>query len=441
MRDAVLTVTYSFKCATCKRWKPPAAFSLKQRAQWEKAKRRPNDDVTAESIGLVCKDHLNGEIEIKCAGPCGKSNAKSHFSKAQRNKPQPWCIICTDWKIRWQGNETPDVAPDEEVPDSELAGQITPYPGGSVCGTDHHCADSDDGLGINDLSDGHDTVNELEGKDNEYDHSTTIRGDYKGGEVFSVISALDSVVISHAEYHDNDNEEDEEDEDYDSDDNYDSDDGYEDVPRTISTRSIGKASSVQSSLTTKGPARYKGKATAAQLSSLCNTDYNTTYKAREYTQGSGRVDDANKLPPHLWHLKWSKDVPKTTSNASQGISSTRQSKTSTSLQDEHETLTKTTTPSECTTDTHPDLHNGAAFTPQESTFTRTTCSESQNYGSTASIDESNRDRSKNSKFFKGNTRAVFPAPRLFATRPINHSTAPTTVFEDQGYTSDSEEDF
>ncbi|KAI1486790.1 hypothetical protein F5X96DRAFT_653476 [Biscogniauxia mediterranea] len=417
----------SFKCASCNKWKPSSEFSLSQRAQWERMKRHMGDGVTPESIGLTCKEHLVSEAEIRCSGPCGKYRARSHFSKAQRNKPHPWCKACTDWKVRWPGHEAPDVAPDEEVPANELTGQITAYPGGSVLGIDDNRPDSDGSLGSCYSSDEDGTDDESDSEPSEYDRGT-IRGDLDRGAITSIVSAFKSTVLDRGEDADDD----------DSDDNDDDDD--EDALMTISTRSIDRASLVQSSITTKGSAKYKDKTTATLRMVPYDADDNATRKSRESTQASLSVEHTSRVPPHLWHLTSSGGIPGYTSNASQGIHPSRHSEARTNVPDSRGTLTEPT-PSECTADTQPDLYNAAAFRPQERTFIRTTDTGSQNPEPTASTDGSVRDRGRHASFYKGDTRAAFYAPRPFAKRPIDQSGAPTTVLENPEYSGDSEDDF
>ncbi|KAI0445582.1 hypothetical protein F4803DRAFT_138516 [Xylaria telfairii] len=104
----------TFKCRICGQHKTPAAYSKNQLQKWYNKKRNDRGNtITPENIGLSCKEHLNDEREIRCHGPCDRIKVVGHFSKAQRNNLEPWCINCTEWRLSFDGTEVPDYVPNE----------------------------------------------------------------------------------------------------------------------------------------------------------------------------------------------------------------------------------------------------------------------------------------------------------------------------------------
>ncbi|KAI0806478.1 hypothetical protein GGR55DRAFT_680452 [Xylaria sp. FL0064] len=102
----------SFTCRVCGKDKKPEAFSKTQIQNWFSKKRNDrHNSVTPHNAGLTCKDHASDVREIRCHGPCDLIKIVDRFSKNQRNKPQPWCIACTEWKSTFDGNELPTAPP------------------------------------------------------------------------------------------------------------------------------------------------------------------------------------------------------------------------------------------------------------------------------------------------------------------------------------------
>ncbi|KAI1766562.1 hypothetical protein GGR53DRAFT_200905 [Hypoxylon sp. FL1150] len=117
----------AFKCAADGQWLQPDKFSQKQLNKWHQQKKSANDGVTPENIGLFCKQH-NGQPanqEIKCHGPCSAWKYREHFSKNQRNNPEPWCIVCTSWTSQFGGTEIPLPPPNSKLSHDELIAQTT----------------------------------------------------------------------------------------------------------------------------------------------------------------------------------------------------------------------------------------------------------------------------------------------------------------------------
>ncbi|KAI0552734.1 hypothetical protein F4679DRAFT_581242 [Xylaria curta] len=102
----------TFRCRVCGKNKAPAAFSKNQLQKWYNKKRNDRENkVTPENIGLSCQDHNNEEREIRCHGPCDRIKVVGHFSKNQRNNREPWCILCTEWRLSFDGTEDPNDVP------------------------------------------------------------------------------------------------------------------------------------------------------------------------------------------------------------------------------------------------------------------------------------------------------------------------------------------
>ncbi|KAI2642099.1 hypothetical protein GGS21DRAFT_486955 [Xylaria nigripes] len=97
-----------FQCRICGENKAASAYSMNQIQKWYNKKKNDRfNKITPENIGLICKDHASREQELRCHGPCDRVKAMDSFSKAQRNNPDPWCIACTEWRIKFDGLEVP----------------------------------------------------------------------------------------------------------------------------------------------------------------------------------------------------------------------------------------------------------------------------------------------------------------------------------------------
>ncbi|KAK5629366.1 hypothetical protein RRF57_005081 [Xylaria bambusicola] len=106
----------------CGQKKPPAAFSQSQIQKWRNKKRNDRyNEVTPDNAELVCKDHAFDQREIRCHGPCDRIKIVDHFSKNQRNNPEPWCIDCTEWKQSFGGDELPTAMPNAPLAAHEYA--------------------------------------------------------------------------------------------------------------------------------------------------------------------------------------------------------------------------------------------------------------------------------------------------------------------------------
>ncbi|KAI1175762.1 hypothetical protein F4777DRAFT_578725 [Nemania sp. FL0916] len=113
---------HAFLCRKCGQEKPPSAFSQSQIQKWHKEKRKDrHNDVTPQNVGLCCKDHSQNpdERSRRCRGPCDRIRAIEHFSKAQRNELDPWCIECTEWRLEFAGDEVPTAEPGGVLPSPE----------------------------------------------------------------------------------------------------------------------------------------------------------------------------------------------------------------------------------------------------------------------------------------------------------------------------------
>ncbi|KAI6092682.1 Stc1 domain-containing protein [Hypoxylon rubiginosum] len=126
-RNRANALPAAFKCASDGKWLQPDNFSQKQLAKWFQRKTSPNDGVTPANIGLVCKQHSGQPLnqEIKCHGPCGAWKYREHFSKNQRNDPEPWCTICTSWTYQFGGTEVPLPPPSSKMTPDEVIAQTT----------------------------------------------------------------------------------------------------------------------------------------------------------------------------------------------------------------------------------------------------------------------------------------------------------------------------
>ncbi|GAW15375.1 hypothetical protein ANO14919_047840 [Xylariales sp. No.14919] len=99
-------------CRVCGKEKAPASYSKTQLQKWYNKKRNDRrNEITPHTIGLTCKDHASDQREIRCHGPCDRIKLVDHFSKRQRNDPTPWCIVCTEWRLEFDGNEIPTEVP------------------------------------------------------------------------------------------------------------------------------------------------------------------------------------------------------------------------------------------------------------------------------------------------------------------------------------------
>ncbi|KAI0542134.1 hypothetical protein GGR58DRAFT_527207 [Xylaria digitata] len=113
----------SFRCRVCGKGKPPAAYSKTQLQKWYNKKRNDRrNEITPNNIGLTCKDHLNDQREIRCHGPCDRLHVVDHFSKRQRNDPEPWCIDCTEWRLNFDGDQVPTETPNDRLARHEFDG-------------------------------------------------------------------------------------------------------------------------------------------------------------------------------------------------------------------------------------------------------------------------------------------------------------------------------
>ncbi|XXG97020.1 hypothetical protein Hte_003313 [Hypoxylon texense] len=126
-RNGANALPTAFKCAVDGQWLEPVNFSQKQLAKWFQKKKGMNDGVTPENIGLVCKGHngQGGIQEIKCHGPCSAWKFREHFSKNQRNEPEPWCVVCTSWTFQFGGTEVPLPPPSSKLSTDEIIAQTT----------------------------------------------------------------------------------------------------------------------------------------------------------------------------------------------------------------------------------------------------------------------------------------------------------------------------
>ncbi|KAI0479245.1 hypothetical protein GGR56DRAFT_369371 [Xylariaceae sp. FL0804] len=111
-----------FKCAKGGEWKRTAEFSQAQQDRWRKAKEADTANIiTPESIGLVCKIHAQpAQRERRCRGPCDRILTLKAFSKFQRNRPDAWCIVCTNARNFEQA--PPKVAGADAQGDGQTAG-------------------------------------------------------------------------------------------------------------------------------------------------------------------------------------------------------------------------------------------------------------------------------------------------------------------------------
>lgn len=79
-----------FTCRVCGKDKAPASYSKTQLQKWFNKKRNDRyNAVTPHNVGLTCKDHASDQREIRCHGPCDRLKVVDHFSKNQRNEPEP----------------------------------------------------------------------------------------------------------------------------------------------------------------------------------------------------------------------------------------------------------------------------------------------------------------------------------------------------------------
>ncbi|TGJ85374.1 hypothetical protein E0Z10_g3392 [Xylaria hypoxylon] len=109
--------------SVCGKGKPPAAYSQTQLQKWYNKKRNDRrNEITPDNIGLTCKDHLSDQREIRCHGPCDRLKVVAHFSKRQRNDPEPWCIDCTEWRLNFEANEVPTEMPNGRLAPHEFDG-------------------------------------------------------------------------------------------------------------------------------------------------------------------------------------------------------------------------------------------------------------------------------------------------------------------------------
>ncbi|KAI0426300.1 hypothetical protein F5Y09DRAFT_319228 [Xylaria sp. FL1042] len=106
----------SFTCRVCGKDRKPEAFSKTQIQKWFSKKRNDlYNTITPQNVGLTCKDHILDEREIRCHGPCDLIKIVDRFSKNQRNKPEPWCIECTEWRLGFNGDELPTAPPNDRL--------------------------------------------------------------------------------------------------------------------------------------------------------------------------------------------------------------------------------------------------------------------------------------------------------------------------------------
>ncbi|KAI3340413.1 hypothetical protein F4824DRAFT_420900 [Ustulina deusta] len=117
------SLPHSFTCRVCGKDKAPASYSKTQLQKWFNKKRNDRyNAVTPHNVGLTCKDHASDQREIRCHGPCDRLKVVDHFSKNQRNEPEPWCIDCTEWRLDFNGNELPTAPPNGSLAHHEYDG-------------------------------------------------------------------------------------------------------------------------------------------------------------------------------------------------------------------------------------------------------------------------------------------------------------------------------
>ncbi|KAI1260782.1 hypothetical protein F5Y18DRAFT_404476 [Xylariaceae sp. FL1019] len=100
----------TLKCGQCGEYKTVDQYAKNQITKWKKAENK-------SWVQLSCKAH-QGAMEVaekKCAS-CGCTKPTfTHFSKAQRNNPEAWCIACTEWKDSEAHKPLP-ARPNETIP-------------------------------------------------------------------------------------------------------------------------------------------------------------------------------------------------------------------------------------------------------------------------------------------------------------------------------------
>ncbi|KAI1344083.1 hypothetical protein F5Y15DRAFT_411933 [Xylariaceae sp. FL0016] len=121
-----------FRCGYAGEWKHKSEFSDRQLQKWTSAKRRDYDNqINAGNLYMVCKEHANPVLKmINCHGFCGLRKAVHHFSKRQRNDPEPWCILCTERKLLEEpGNDNRHLPlPGDQICEAEIEGRLSALP-------------------------------------------------------------------------------------------------------------------------------------------------------------------------------------------------------------------------------------------------------------------------------------------------------------------------
>ncbi|KAI1192985.1 hypothetical protein F5X97DRAFT_329042 [Nemania serpens] len=119
------TLPATLTCRVCGEGKPPAAYSKSQIQKWYNLKRNDRANlITPENAGLSCMEHSNVERRMPCHGPCNLVKAVESFSKNQRNSTDPWCIVCTEWRLGFNGNEVPTPIPNAPLTYGEYGSAI-----------------------------------------------------------------------------------------------------------------------------------------------------------------------------------------------------------------------------------------------------------------------------------------------------------------------------
>ncbi|KAI0147832.1 hypothetical protein GGR57DRAFT_505438 [Xylariaceae sp. FL1272] len=100
----------TLKCTQCDEYKSIDQYSKNQIVKWKKADNK-------SWVQLSCKAHQGALLvaEKRCFSCNQMKPVATHFSKAQRNDNEPWCIACTDWKDSDAERLLP-TRPNESVP-------------------------------------------------------------------------------------------------------------------------------------------------------------------------------------------------------------------------------------------------------------------------------------------------------------------------------------
>ncbi|KAI0378311.1 Stc1 domain-containing protein [Hypomontagnella monticulosa] len=120
-------VPTSFICAIDGKRLPASQFSNNQINKWHKQKKQWIDaGDNPANISLICKHHAMRETrEVRCHGPCDSWKAVESFSKNQRNDPEPWCMVCTKWRVECEPGTIMPPPPNHELEQWEILDRIT----------------------------------------------------------------------------------------------------------------------------------------------------------------------------------------------------------------------------------------------------------------------------------------------------------------------------